>query len=240
MLTAENLKTLTDRINHGEGTIGKLLNDETTVRKINDAVDNVNNLLGGFNRMDFRLDMGAAQWTKRGDSRVALGLDIAPRPDYWYSLAFASTPDGKVNTTTQTVTQLNPVTGLPVSVPQTVQTVTTDQTFTATAQFAKRLGPAVFSAGIVENKGGGGVEFRTLEDDRLRFGFLAYDFTKADDKPNPRYRFTSSYQFWKGAYVQAGVQDIANKDLRTFFFGAGLRWKDDDLKKMVGLAGVAK
>jgi hypothetical protein len=36
------------------------------------------------------------------------------------------------------------------------------------------------------------------------------------------------------------VQDIANKDLRTFFFGAGLRWKDDDLKKLVGLAASAK
>ena len=237
--TAENLKVLTDRVNKGDGTIGKLLNDETTIKKINEAVDNVNNMLGGFNKMDFRLDMNAAQWTKRGDSRVGLGLEIAPRPDYWYALAFASTPDGKINTNTQTITHLDPVTGQPVSTPVSIQTVSTDQAFTASAQFAKRLGPAVFSAGIVENKGGGGVELRALED-RLRLGFLAYDFTKSSEKPNPRYRFTTSYQFWKGAYVQAGVQDIGNKDLRTAFFGAGLRWKDEDLKKLVGLAGAAK
>jgi phospholipid/cholesterol/gamma-HCH transport system substrate-binding protein len=238
--SAENIKVLTDRINNGQGTIGKLLNDETTVKKINDAVDNVNNLLGGFNKMDFRLDMGAAQWTKRGDSNVGLGLDIVPKPDYWYALAFNSTPDGKINQSIQTITQLDPITGKPVSVPQKINWVTTDQVFTVSAQFAKRLGPAVFSAGIVESKGGAGVELRTLDDDRLRFGVLAYDFTKRDDKPNPRYRFTTSYQFWKGAYIQAGVQDIANKDLRTAFFGAGLRWKDDDLKKLVGLAGASK
>ncbi len=237
--TADNLKILTDRVNKGDGTIGKLLNDESTIKKINEAVDNVNNMLGGFNKMDFRLDMNAAQWTKRGDSRVGLGLEIAPRPDYWYALAFASTPDGKINTNTQTITHLDPVTGQPVSTPVSIQTVSTDQAFTASAQFAKRLGPAVFSAGIVENKGGGGVELRALED-RLRLGFLAYDFTKSSEKPNPRYRFTTSYQFWKGAYVQAGVQDIGNKDLRTAFFGAGLRWKDEDLKKLVGLAGAAK
>jgi phospholipid/cholesterol/gamma-HCH transport system substrate-binding protein len=237
--SAENIKTLTERINNGQGTIGKLLNDETTVKKINEAVDNVNNLLGGFNKFDFRLDMSAAQWSKRGDSMAGLGLEIAPRPDYWYALRFNSTPDGKVNQSTQSFTQVDPVTGLAVSTPQTVKWVTTDRAFTMSAQFAKRLGPAVFSAGIVENTGGGGVELRAL-DDRLRAGFLAYDFTKRDDKPNPRYRFTSSYQFWKGAYVQAGVQDIGNKDLRTVFFGAGLRWKDDDLKKMVGLAGSAK
>jgi phospholipid/cholesterol/gamma-HCH transport system substrate-binding protein len=238
--TADNLKILTDRLNKGEGTLGKLLNDETTVKKINEAVDNVNNMLGGFNKMDFRLDMNAAQWSKRSDSRVGLGIDIAPRPDYWYALGFASTPDGKINTSTSTVTQLDPVTGKPVTVLSSNRYVTTDQAFTASAQFAKRIGPAVFSAGIVENKGGAGFELRALDGDSLRLGVLAYDFTKRDDKPNPRYRLTSSYQFWKGAYVQAGIQDIANKELRTFFFGGGLRWKDDDLKKMVGLAGVAK
>jgi phospholipid/cholesterol/gamma-HCH transport system substrate-binding protein len=238
--TAENMKVLTDRINKGEGTIGKLLNDETTIKKINEAVDNVNGMLGGFNKMDFRLDMNAAQWDKRKDSRVGLGLEIAPRPDYWYALGFASTPDGKLSESTRTVTQIDPITGQSVSVLEKNKFVTTDQSFTVSAQFAKRIGAAIFSAGIVEGKGGGGLEFRTLDDDRLRFGILAYDFTKRDDKPNPRYRFTSSYQFWKGAYIQAGVQDIGNKDLRTVFFGGGLRWKDDDLKKIIGLAGASK
>lgn len=238
--TADNLKILTSRLNNGEGTLGKLLNDETTVKKINEAVDNVNNMLGGFNKMDFRLDLNAAQWSKRSDSRVGLGIDIAPRSDYWYTLGFASTPDGKLNTSTSTVTQLDPVTGKPVTVLASNRYVTTDQAFTASAQFAKRIGAAIFSAGIVEGKGGAGLELRALDADRLRVGVLAYDFTKRDDKPNPRYRLTSSYQFWKGAYVQAGIQDIANKDLRTVFFGGGLRWKDDDLKRMIGLAGASK
>ncbi|MBK9796118.1 MAG: MCE family protein [Holophagaceae bacterium] len=238
--TADNLKVLTERINKGEGTIGKLLNDETTIKKINEAVDNVNGLLGGFNKMDFRLDMNAAQWDKRKDSRVGLDLEIAPRPDYWYSLGIGSTPDGKISESQRTTTKLDPVTGQPVTVLERSQFVTTDRAFSVSAQFAKRIGAAVFSAGIVEGKGGGGLELRTLEGDRLRLGVLAYDFSKREDKPNPRYRFTTSYQFWKGAYVQAGIQDIANKDFRTVFFGGGLRWKDDDLKKMIGLAGVGK
>ena len=238
--TADNLKRITDKISDGQGTVGKLLNDDSTIKKINEAVDNVNNLLGGMNKMDFRLDMNAAQWTKRSDSRVGLGIEIAPRPDYWYALGFASTPDGKISDSTRMVTAIDPVTGLPTTVLQNDRIVTTDQTFTVSAQFAKRLGPAVFSAGIVEGKGGGGVEFRTLDHDRLRFGLLGYDFTKRQDKPNPRYRFTASYQFWKGAYIQTGVQDIANKDLRTFFIGAGLRWRDEDLKKIIGLASSAK
>ena len=116
-----------------------------------------------------------------------------------------------------------------------------DQTFTVSAQFAKRLyDHFVLTAGMVEGKGGGGAEYRAL-DDRFRVGFLGYDFTKTAEKPNPRYRATSSYQFRNTpVYVQAGVQDIANAPLRTFFFGGGIRWSDEDLKKLVGLVGAAK
>jgi phospholipid/cholesterol/gamma-HCH transport system substrate-binding protein len=97
----------------------------------------------------------------------------------------------------------------------------------------------VLSAGIIESTGGLGAEFRAL-DDRFRLGLLGYDFTKRSDKPNPRYRITGSFQFYQGIYAQAGVQDLDNSPLRTFFFGGGVRWKDEDLKKLVGLAAVGK
>jgi phospholipid/cholesterol/gamma-HCH transport system substrate-binding protein len=238
--TSENVKSITGKMDRGEGTIGKLLNDETTVKKINLAVDNVNSMLGGFKAMDLVLDMNAAQWTKRSNSKIGLGVDLVPARDHWYSIEMSSTPDGKVADSTQYVTKIDPVTGLPSTVLSNTRSVTTDQSFTLSAQFAKRLAEHfVLTAGIVEGRGGAGAQFWAL-DDRFRVGVLAYDFTKRDDKPKPRYRATTSYQFHKGLYAQIGVQDIANKDLRTFFFGGGLRWKDDDLKKLVGLVGVGK
>lgn len=239
--TSENIRSITDKMNRGEGTIGKLLNDDATVKKINTAVDNVNELMGGIKNMELRLDMNAARWTKRGDSQAGLTLEIAPRHDYWYSLGLNSTPDGKISKSTREAGPVDPVTGLPTGATVTTQSITTDQAFTLSAEFAKRIGEnIVFHGGIIENTGGGGVEFRAM-DDRFRLGALAYDFTKRDTKPNPRYRVTTSFQFWKGLYAEAGVQDIANSALRSFFVGGGIRWKDDDLKKLVGLAaGGAK
>jgi phospholipid/cholesterol/gamma-HCH transport system substrate-binding protein len=237
--TSENVKSITDKMNKGEGTIGKLLNDPSTVEKLNLAVDNVNSMLGGFRSMDLNLDLNASQWTKRGNSATGLTLDIVPAHDHWYSIGFNSTPDGKISTSTYTTSGLNGA-GQEITVPTTIQNVNVDQTFTLSAQFVKRLAEHyVLSAGIVESKGGGGAEFRAL-DDHFRLGVLAYDFTKTDEKPKPRYRATTSYQFYKSLYLQAGVQDIANPALRSFFFGGGLRWKDDDLKKLVGLASVGK
>jgi phospholipid/cholesterol/gamma-HCH transport system substrate-binding protein len=190
--------------------------------------------------MDMNLDMNGARWSKRGDSKVGIGIDLVPSHDHWYSLEISSTPDGKISQYTSTVSQIDPATGKVVQVPVLTKSINTDQTFTISAQFAKRLAENyVFTAGIVEGKGGVGAEFRAF-DDRFRLGGLAYDFTKRTDKPNPRYRLTTSYQFYKGFYAMAGLQDIANADLRTFFFGGGIRWKDEDLKKLVGLASVGK
>lgn len=238
--TSENLRVITERLNKGEGTLGKLLTDESTVQKINTAVDNVNEMLGGLKQMEMRLDMGGAQWSKRGESQTGLTLELAPRKDYWYTLGLQSTPDGKILDSSRAVSVLDPLTGKPVNRTETTRTVTTDQSFTVSAQFARRLGDYfVVSAGMVDSRGGGGVELRLLQD-RLRAGVLAYDFTKREGKDKPRVRFTTSYEFGKGLYVQAGLQDGLNRDLRTFFYGGGIRWKDDDLKKLVGLAGAGK
>jgi len=238
--TSDNIRDITTKMNNGEGTIGKLLNDDSTVKKLNAAVDNVNEMLGGFKNMELRLDLNGARWTSRGDSQVGLGVEIAPRKDYWYSLAVNSTPDGKISDLSRTITRIDPITGLPADVVEKYRTVTSEQVVTLSAEFVKRLGEHfVFHAGIIDGKGGAGAELRFL-DDRFRFGGLAYDFTKREDKPNPRYRVTSSYQFWKGFYLQAGGQDLGNKDLRTFFAGGGIRWKDEDLKKLVGLVGAGK
>ncbi|MBK8793431.1 MAG: MCE family protein [Holophaga sp.] len=240
--TSENIRSITDKMNRGEGTIGKLLNDESTVQKLNAAVDNVNEMLGGLKSMELRLDMNAARWTARNDSQIGLGIELAPRKDYWYSLSLNSSPDGKISDSTRKVTtnEIDPITGLPKTSLVTVRTVNAEQVVTLSAEFMKRLGDYfVLHAGIIDGKGGAGAELRFL-DDRLRFGGLAYDFGKRDDKPNPRYRVTSSFQFWKGLYIQAGMQDLANKEFRSVFAGGGIRWKDDDLKKLVGLASSGK
>jgi phospholipid/cholesterol/gamma-HCH transport system substrate-binding protein len=235
--TSDNLKNIMAKLNNGEGTIGKLLTDDSTIEKLNTAVDSVNNMLSGMNKMELRLDMEAAQWTSRSNSRVGLGIELAPRNDYWYSLAFASTPDGRIRDETITI---DPISGTKLEDPVSVRKINSEQMFTISAQFNKRIGEhLVLHAGVIDGFGGAGAEFRAFKD-RFRLSALAYDFTKREEKENPRYRATTSLEFWKGLYAQVGVQDIANKETRSFFFGGGIRWKDDDIKKLVGLAGMVQ
>jgi phospholipid/cholesterol/gamma-HCH transport system substrate-binding protein len=249
---SENLGAITDRINKGEGTIGKLLTDETTVAKLNEAVGGINDLLSGLGGMEVRLDMNAASWMGRGgqggqggqgnwgSGRAGLDVELARRNDYWYSVGLYSTPDGRVRDETTVVTWTDPATGEQVFVPANYRVVSAEQAFNFSAEFNKRIGKnIVVHAGIIEGTGGGGVQYRAFKD-RFRLSALAYDFKQRDDKENPRLRASASLEFWRGLYAEAGMQDLANKDTRSFFVGGGFRWKDDDIKKLVGLAGVAK
>ncbi|MDR0499213.1 MAG: MlaD family protein [Holophagales bacterium] len=241
--TSDNLRSITDKLNRGEGTIGKLLTDETTITKLNEAVSGLTEVFGGIGNMEVRLDMGAASWANRGSGnsgKAGLGIEIARKNDYWYSFEFSSSPDGKVTNKTNYITWTNPETGEHILVPANYHSVNVEQGFNFSAEFNKRIGKNfVLHGGIIDGTGGGGIEYRAFKD-RFRLGALFYDFTQREGKENPRSRATASYEFWKGLYAQAGIQDIANKDTRSFFFGGGFRWKDDDIKKMVGLVGMAK
>jgi hypothetical protein len=151
-----------------------------------------------------------------------------------------STPDGKVRDETTLITWTDPTTGQPAFMPASYRSVSSEQTYNFSAEFNRRLGKnVVVHAGIIDGFGGGGVEYRAFKD-RFRLGALAYDFAQREGKEKPRVRTSASLEFWKGLYAEVGMQDLANKEARTFFVGGGFRWKDDDIKKLVGLAGIAK
>lgn len=229
---SSNIASITNKINNSNGTIGKLINDNTTIEKINNAADNLNSLFTTFNNIKINLDLSTATWTKRKNAMTSLGVEIVPEYNYWYNIAINNTPDGKIKTSSN-YRSLNVDNNLAVNTKEAK--INTEQTFTISAQFAKRIADHfVLTAGLFENQGGIGTEFRAL-DDRFRLGIIGYDFNKREDKTKPRYRINSSYQFYNSCYAQVGIQDIANPKLRTLYFGGGLRWSDDYVKRLLGV-----
>jgi len=41
-------------------------------------------------------------------------------------------------------------------------------------------------------------------------------------------------------YATSGVDDVLNPGLRSLFIGAGIRWKDEDLKGLIGSIPIPK
>jgi hypothetical protein len=163
---------------------------------------------------ELRCDLGLLATRQLGNGRAGLDLEIAPRPDYWYSVGAAAT------LRTTAITTITSGGG-------TVTTTTQSDGFGISARFFKRIGPIVLNAGVVDSAGGAGIELRGF-DDRLRLEVLAANWRFSEPREVPRVRVGGSAQ-WRFLYVQAGVLDAFEDPAASAFVGFGLRWRDPDL-----------
>ena len=95
----------------------------------------------------------------------------------------------------------------------------------------KSIGPLVLSGGVVDSHGALGIELRGWRD-RLRVELLASTARPLAYRP-PSLRAGASLQ-WRWIYIQAGVQALADRELRAAYVGMGMRWSDPDLLRSLG------
>ncbi|MBW1742117.1 MAG: MCE family protein [Deltaproteobacteria bacterium] len=99
-----------------------------------------------------------------------------------------------------------------------------------TAQIAKRYYDLGLRAGIFESSGGIGADYY-LYDDRLICTFEAFDF---DPDENPHLKLRAEFTPLHFIYVTAGYDNIISKsDNESFFLGFGLRFSDEDIKTLM-------
>lgn len=90
--------------------------------------------------------------------------------------------------------------------------------FTYSAQAGLRWGNFSPRAGVMQSKIGAGIDFYVLSD-RLKFSLESFDLNR---RPNPHFRFFTSYSATKYFYVLFGLDDFSESEERQLFFGLGL------------------
>lgn len=212
-----NIDGIASKINNGEGTIGRLINDETTVEEINTAVSGINNFLDAGNKLSFSIDYNSNYMDGFKSVKSYIGLNIKPGHDRFYELAAITTPEGSVESFTKDTT------GTTTSSETT--TITHSNRVRFTALFGKRFYDLGVKAGMIEDSGGFGLEYNMLSDD-LKLHLDAYNFQ------DTQVRLWARYNIFKGLYVMTGRHEyLKNPSGRTSnFIGAGLFLNNDDLK----------
>jgi len=190
--------------------------DRASVREL---AGDVETLVAPARRLQLRLDVSlTASLPRRGD-RAGLSLELATRPDLWYAIGVASTAE---STVFEVVSSDGAIT----------RTITTaDEAIVWSARVFKSIGPLVVSGGVVDSHGALGIELRGWQD-RLRVEMLASAGRPLAYRP-PSLRVGASLQ-WRWLYVQAGVQALADRELRAAYLGMGMRWSDPDLLRSLG------
>ena len=231
----ERIASITKKVDEGKGTVGKLINDDATVNKLNDAMDNLNQTLGGLKQLETQIGYHAEYLTSTSDFKQYVNLTLKPRPDKAFMFDFVADPDPSPNRAQRTST---------ITAGGTSTTVTTDtqtvqrNSFRFSAQLAKKFYDFTVRGGVIESRGGLGADY-----DKGPVGahFSAFDF-QANENVRPHLKAYGTVNLTTNLFLLGGADDFINKQQDTdWFVGAGFRLTDDDVKSLLGVgAGLAK
>jgi phospholipid/cholesterol/gamma-HCH transport system substrate-binding protein len=228
--TLSSAEKVLAKIERGEGTLGKLVNDNTTVGTLNDTLEGINRYVRRTESLKTFLDYRLEFQTEPSEFKHYANLKLQPSADKYYLLGIVDDPRGKLDTSDTTTT----VDG--VTTQTHVESFTNDIKFSALV--AKRFSGLTVKGGVMESTGGIGVDYEVLKD-RLTIGLDAFDFGRERGQ-HPHLKAYGNYDIVKNLFITGGVDDILNSEnnLRTFFFGFGIKFADEDLKTLLGAVPI--
>lgn len=225
-------RLILERIERGEGTLGKLVKDETTIVELNRSLTTLNASLDRARRTQLLVEVLPEYQLKSQDFKSYVSLRMRPRADVGYVAQVVVDPRGVTEETITTIEEAGVV--------RTVREVTQETSrLRYSFQYWKLLDPFVFRLGVFESTAGLSVA-ATMFDQKVTVGLEAFDFARDDDRPN--LKLFTRYQVTSFLFVSAGVNEAISRGSttvqRSTFIGVGLSILDDDLKTLALIPGV--
>lgn len=229
----QNIQEITDGISQGEGTIGKLLKDETLYTQTATAVENINKVTrraaGLYTDFEYRYEGLIAESTLQYTSRNNVNLRINPAdsPRYYQVGITTGGPENFVNTPDYTSNFVNDTTKINLL-------------------FAQRFGKMLtVRGGLLENTGGFGIDFTPIP--QLQISGEAFDFGGGKSGIQLRsniyiYPFFDPRELrnpLKWIYIGGGVDDILESYKRNYYFSLGIRIQDEFIYDAIRLLPLA-
>ena len=226
--TLERIANVARKIDEGQGTLGKLINDDETIDNLNQTLKGINETIGGVSR--FRTDFGyhIEYLGVSNDFKNYVSLALKPRPDKYFLLEFIVDPNPSPDewTTTTDVT----TGGTTTTVVSDVSKINRDK-FLFSAQLAKKFHDFTFRGGVIESHGGLGIDY---DFDFFEAQFSAFDF-RTNNGQRPHLKALGKLNLTKNIYLVSGVDDIINPNQAPdWFVGAGFQMIDDDIRSLFG------
>lgn len=220
---AGRIDGLLAKLEKGDGTIGKLMNDKEMGDNLKDTVTDLKETMKEAKRTLKRINSIETDWdyTMRYDpkytaSRHDLGLRVIPNPNKFYYVGVTNLGDKK--------------------------DVTTDpeEMNTFDALIGKQWSRGSLYAGIIRSKGGVGASVKPFGSgvlNRIEVDAEAYHFARKDPVAKARVRAGIKAKVKDWLYLGAHVEDVfydasVNADVN-------LRFRDDDIGYVLGMAGLA-
>jgi phospholipid/cholesterol/gamma-HCH transport system substrate-binding protein len=220
----ENLNAITQKIESGEGTLGRLVNDERLYDKTTAAAEEAHKTFSTFNRFKAFLILQGEYLSKPKSGKGYLTVDLQPTRDDHFILSLVSNPAGKV------------------LVNERVEggSIVKEEQFKNQVQFTGQYGRrfsqvtplqnTMFRVGLKENTFGVGADQYFLED-KLKVSLDVWNFNRNEPTADkPHLRAGADYFIFKHIFITAGIDDALNSKRRGAFIGSGLRFGNSQEK----------
>jgi len=240
----DDMHSVTGKVDRGEGTIGKLINDDSTIRSIDDTVGEVNKVVKGFSGLHADVYYEGRQYfgtqptdpqfyygnPLAGGASNTLGVRLMPSRDFWWRFAITSTPQGTVDWTETYVPETGSLSRAYERKPG----------YRFTLQMEKRWYDFSLRLGLKEGGGGVGASLYLLHDkvrlaaDVFDFDLGSYPAVASEGLPNTR--LDLRVEPLRHVYVNAGAEQIllgAKYHYFTGYVGVGFHFYDDDIKLLL-------
>lgn len=225
--TMDEIESITKDINEGKGTLGLLINDEETKNDVKNVVSKVSNFLGDSdysadeeNRMTLYTTIGADYLfdaktvnTGRGYVQVQFYSD----PKNFYLIGLSNVPPIAPNSPEYDIYG-NKIKYSELAISLQYSHI-----------FYNILG---LRFGVFDNTLGLAADIYPLKNNNLAISFEAYDFNVYQNSLDVYTKAYIRWHFYKGMFVQAGVEDIIGNVNRMYMVGAGFRFKPTEIGKV--------
>lgn len=221
----EQVRQQVTRINNGEGSLGRIINDPVYADELLKAMKNVNKLLNRATDVRFIVDLGAHQLPAWDGTRGFFHLGVWPTMDRYYLVGVSTDPrtTRKKSSTTTTVAGNS----------TTVDTLQEEQ---AGIVFTVKLGKVFFrrldlSVGLLYGDGTGSVKLNIGPHDREDHLQLNADVYSRGTGLGIDQRVYLLLRPWWTTWVNGGFESLRKVNGKTnWMVGAGITFDDEDIK----------
>ncbi len=239
-IASENAKLITQRIEKGEGTIGRLVNDDKTADDIQATLKDLREVLSPVTKLQVAVETHAEMRLDESN-QTYFNIRMNTRPDSFYLVGFTTFPDRVRDTSTETLD----TTATKTSIREHIRD---EKALRFNLQFGKRWGWLGARLGLFESTGGLAADAYFFKD-RMKLALEAFDFSDKEDleRRTLHLKAYASVLFFDHLVAMIGLDDPTRYKEGTTklrkklnpYLGAGLTFNDQDLKTLFGAAAIA-
>ena len=240
--TLDSIDSIAGKIDRGEGTVGKLVNDEETHENLNkslisfrNTMDSANDYLTVFRDTGVYLGFRTEYMFDIEESKSYFSIDIVPSDTRFYQVDIVDSPYGKISESSFEHIITNPDGTIRDHYTESITSNKDDIRFSAL--IGQRFGDFIVKVGLIESKGGFGVGYNPASVNKVSVFLEASDFSRQNDL-SPRMKLYGTYQFYRDFYLVGGVDDMLETDNSQYFLGIGIRFRDDFFKNLMSNVSI--